>query len=706
MTVPEGAPPAPSNGENDDGKKAEEEKEGPPLSADEATEQQQRQAVVAPLPLDWTRMNECDAEGVDTMPIRYPWDVFEIDPADDRLEVVGTHGQKITRMGGDLASRVSPDLTHLVLRSHLVRTMEGVAGMKKLEVLELYDNMVDELRELDGEGGFPGRGLKVLDISYNVIRDMGPVALCPNLQDLYIAQNKIKSIKGIKHLKLLRKIDLGANRIRVMDGNELSGLENLEELWLGKNKIEKIEGLSKLTKLRRLDVQSNRLTSVENLEAQVNTLEELYLANNGIEVEGAKRATGLALKFSKLSILDLTRNRLTDTTPFSHMTSLTDLWISGNDIKTFEDVEPLGALTELDSVYLEYNPVASEFEYRKKLAEIVPSLTQIDANMIGGLAQHGYASTGGGNLVERMRQMQEVAIQNALQQAEGQKPAAAQTEQGDGKSEEVEEDADGAKQHAADKTDEESPVSETETPIVKTEENGMSELNLPRVDFDKTQTVGSTRWMRLETLSYHVPPEENAVAGDASTPRKWDRVVRTTKQSETSIDAVVVLAILRNDVDDPTKDEIVCVRQFRPPVDGHTIELPAGLIDADEDPASAAEREFQEETGYVGKAVDVLPASYLSPGLTNESASLVRLEVDMTLERNRQIHNDQIQNSGLEGCERDRGLEKLLLPRVGLLGALNDLQRREGAKVFAALYSLALGMSVAEAVTARKDGRS
>ena len=236
-----------------------------------------------------------------------------------------------------------------------------------------------------------------------------------------IAQNKIKSIKGIKHLKLLRKIDLGANRIRVMDEDELSGLENLEELWLGKNKIEKIEGLGRLTKLRRLDVQSNRLTRVENLEAQADTLEELYLAHNGIDVEGATCATGLALPFAQLNTLDLGRNKLTDATPFAHLTSLTDLWISGNDIKAFEDIEPLRALSQLDSVYLEYNPVASEFEYRKVLEQMLPSLTQIDATMIGGLAQHGYASPIGsaGSLVERMRGMQDAAILKAKAEEEG-----------------------------------------------------------------------------------------------------------------------------------------------------------------------------------------------------------------------------------------------------------------------------------------------
>ena len=74
-------------------------------------------------------------------------------------------------------------------------------------------------------------------------------------------------MKGLSGLKHLRKIDLGANRIRVMEVDELAGLTQLEELWLGKNKIESIQGLDTLLKLRRLDVQSNRLTAVENLQA-------------------------------------------------------------------------------------------------------------------------------------------------------------------------------------------------------------------------------------------------------------------------------------------------------------------------------------------------------------------------------------------------------------------------------------------------------
>lgn len=401
--------------------------------------------VVPPLPLDWTKMAECnEGEDDNVAPvdaIRYPWDVIDFplppDPTETHLTIVGTAGQKITRMGSNLHEYVSANLTHLVLRSHLIRTMEGISKLKHLELLELYDNMIDEINDLsrgelvDNNGdeedenneeddGLPARNLRVLDISYNVIRDMNPIAQCLNLQELYIAQNKIKSIRGIGQLTQLRKVDLGANRIRVMEEEELSGLINLEELWLGKNKIEHIGGISKLTKLRRLDVQSNRLTSIENLEGQVDTLEELYLAHNGIDVEGAKCPTGLALPFKQLNTIDMSRNRLTDTSPFAHLTSLNELWISGNDIKTFDDVEYIRSLVELEGVYLEYNPVASDFEYRKKLVEIVPTLKQIDATMVGGIGQYGYMTAGGSgeNLLERMRQMQDQVIQKATAETE------------------------------------------------------------------------------------------------------------------------------------------------------------------------------------------------------------------------------------------------------------------------------------------------
>jgi len=376
----------------------------------EATSDERHAVLTGPLPLDWTRVKQQSQAA----PVRYLWDVADFDTTEDELVIVGTAGEKITHMGHDFSEHCNPKLKRLVLRSHMIKSMEGLSKFEELELLELYDNMVEELQALDeGSNGSPGISLKVLDMSYNSIRDMIPVKLCPNLTELYLANNKLKKIEGIWGLKQLKKLDLGANRIRVMPAEELSGLVNLQELWLGKNKIEKIEGLEELTKLRRLDVQSNRLTCVEGLTTQKDTLEELYLAHNAITDEGACHLTGLGLTFTELGTLDLSRNVLTSTRPLAHLSSLTDLWLSGNNISSFEQIEPLtDNLTHLDTIYLEYNPLQQDFEYRKKVKELIPSLTQIDANQIAGVS----FPCGGGQaetLEDQMRRLQDMAVQRA-----------------------------------------------------------------------------------------------------------------------------------------------------------------------------------------------------------------------------------------------------------------------------------------------------
>jgi len=400
-------------------------------------EKMQRVVRPPPLPLEWTQQGQC--EEPPAMPIRYPWQVVDIVKEEDDLIIVGTAGQKITKMASPtetLYDHCSPHLKQLVLRSHMLTKMQGISKFQELELLELYDNQIEALSELDGKPGDeegteshgtgdnnPGKTLTTLDMSYNVIRDMKPVSFCPNLKELYLANNKIKTMAGLGGLTQLRKIDLGANRIRIMDSEELSGLQNLEELWIGKNKIECIQGLEKLTKLRRLDVQSNRLTTIDNLQSQVDTLEELYLAHNGITNEGASQSpTGLALPFTQLSTLDLSRNRITNTKPFAHLEALEELWLSGNKVTTFEDIEPLHKLGTadnacLDGIYLEYNPVADDFEYRKKLVEIIPCLKQIDATMVGGLAAHGITGSSGGGRAEtvesQLRRYQTQVVEQA-----------------------------------------------------------------------------------------------------------------------------------------------------------------------------------------------------------------------------------------------------------------------------------------------------
>lgn len=76
--------------------------------------------------------------------------------------------------------------------------------------------------------------------------------------------------------------------------------------------------------------------------------------------------------------------------------------------------------------------------------------------------------------------------------------------------------------------------------------------------------------------------------------------------------AVVVLA-----VDDD--DRAVCLRQYRHPVEGTLVELPAGLCDvAGEPPLVVAKRELREETGLAAADWRELGSLWTSPGLSAE----------------------------------------------------------------------------------------
>ena len=158
---------------------------------------------------------------------------------------------------------------------------------------------------------------------------------------------------------------------------------------------------------------------------------------------------------------------------------------------------------------------------------------------------------------------------------------------------------------------------------------------LPRIE--GSEVVGSTKWLRLETLTYTDIERKE---------RKWDYATRTTKKDKNAADAVVIIPLLKrpyqkkkknddddNDADDdPTLDTLL-VEQFRPPVGRATLEFPAGLIDEGETPEQAALRELREETGYVGEACRTLPVVSplvcMSPGLCDETVRCVVVVVDL-----------------------------------------------------------------------------
>jgi ADP-ribose pyrophosphatase len=68
----------------------------------------------------------------------------------------------------------------------------------------------------------------------------------------------------------------------------------------------------------------------------------------------------------------------------------------------------------------------------------------------------------------------------------------------------------------------------------------------------------------------------------------------------------------------PSKDEIILIKQYRFSVDRELLELPAGRIEKGEPPLPAAQRELTEETGYKAKKWAEMAKMYSAPGFCNE----------------------------------------------------------------------------------------
>ncbi len=72
-------------------------------------------------------------------------------------------------------------------------------------------------------------------------------------------------------------------------------------------------------------------------------------------------------------------------------------------------------------------------------------------------------------------------------------------------------------------------------------------------------------------------------------------------------------------------DDVILVKQLRPPVRQILTEIPAGLLDVDgEDALACASRELFEETGYRHEVIEFLGGYYASAGFTDEYVHLFR----------------------------------------------------------------------------------
>ncbi|KAJ3686408.1 hypothetical protein LUZ61_015572 [Rhynchospora tenuis] len=299
-------------------------------------------------------------------------DLAEIDLSEN-LEEIDLTANRLSNLD-ERISRLS-HLRKLSLRQNLIddQAVEPLSHWNEisgLEELVLRDN---KLKNIPDMSNF--KGLLLFDVSFNEITSLNGLSkVSPTLKELYVSKNEVLKIEELGHFRSLEILELGSNRLKIMEN--LETLTNLQELWLGRNRIKAIN-LCGLKCIKKLSLQSNRLTSMLGLQECV-ALEELYLSHNGIQ-----NMEGLST-LQNLRVLDVSSNKLSSINDIDNLNNLEDLWLNDNQIESLEGMKEavVGSREKLTTIYLERNPCAKSPNYVATIKMIFPNIQQIDSEII------------------------------------------------------------------------------------------------------------------------------------------------------------------------------------------------------------------------------------------------------------------------------------------------------------------------------------
>ncbi|KAK4699944.1 protein NUD1, partial [Phenoliferia sp. Uapishka_3] len=164
------------------------------------------------------------------------------------------------------------------------------------------------------------------DLSENEISFLTGVP--STVRTLLLPHNRISSLTSFGHLRNLERIDMSNNHIDSV--GQLSCLVHLRELKADNNKIKDLGGLADIDGLVRLSLKGNCIESVDFSATNWTRLEMLNLSRNKItDLRNIER-------MQNLSLLNLDYNNLSSLEPTGSMPRLRVLRLCSNNLETLD----------------------------------------------------------------------------------------------------------------------------------------------------------------------------------------------------------------------------------------------------------------------------------------------------------------------------------------------------------------------------------
>ncbi len=206
--------------------------------------------------------------------------------------------------------------------------------------------------------------LRVLDVSYSTLEDIG----------------------GIENLTKLEELDLSSNE-GTFSLEALLWLANLKTLDLNKSDVEDISMLSFVTSLETLDLSYNSLQDgdLEDLMPWLTNLKDLDLSHNELQ------DISFLQELEGLETLSLRYNEISDLSPLQNLCNLQECDLEENPVR---GIEPLGGLTNLRKLYLSGDGICE--------LEPLGNLTRLERLDISNAAVEDYTSLAGLTSLERL----------------------------------------------------------------------------------------------------------------------------------------------------------------------------------------------------------------------------------------------------------------------------------------------------------------